>query len=509
MPPLITLDPYQQDAVAKLRLRDGNGILAMDRGTGKTPTCLVYLDEVDAQRVLVVAPLWVIEVWKHEIPKALGDKFDVLDAGGGVGTIKERAARVLSRIVPRPTRRNPVPLASPKPLIILTNYDAYWIEPLRGALLRWKPDTVILDEAHRIRSIGSKQSRFAIVLSKKDFVKRRLPLTGSLIEHGWEDTFNIIRFIDPTESLIPHTWTQFEEDHLIYGFGGYSVKAYRNVERLEAVLEYASYRITKDQALDLPPPYPVTIPVQLSAKTAAAYRAMQRDSLAQINGVDEFGMPLSGLALARIVLTNILRQQQLTSGFCNTDQGEIVLSDEKLKVCKDLAEDSLKDGHKVVVFCRFGMDITRLQAVFKEKRVGLIVGGMTKRARSKVMDDMKTGLIDVLLCNIRAASLGLDLTMFSVAIFYSVGFSLDDFDQAKDRLYRRGQTRRVVYYFLEATIGNHPTVDGKIYLLLGRKSDIALTILRNPKLARRLILDPDIDLTTLAVSDAMKMAGIA
>jgi SNF2 family DNA or RNA helicase len=70
-----------------------------------------------------------------------------------------------------------------------------------------------------------------------------------------------------------------------------------------------------------------------------------------------------------------------------------------------------------------------------------------------------------------------DLTRARYSIFYSIGYRLDKYEQAKKRTHRPGQTKPVTHIHL---IARH-TVDVKIMRALERRADIIESILREIK----------------------------
>jgi SNF2 family DNA or RNA helicase len=74
---------------------------------------------------------------------------------------------------------------------------------------------------------------------------------------------------------------------------------------------------------------------------------------------------------------------------------------------------------------------------------------------------------------IKAGGVGVDLTRARYSIFYSTGFSLGDYDQAKARTHRPGQTRPVMHIHLVA----RGTVDVRVRRALEKRAQIVESIL--------------------------------
>ena len=87
------------------------------------------------------------------------------------------------------------------------------------------------------------------------------------------------------------------------------------------------------------------------------------------------------------------------------------------------------------------------------------------------------GEAQVLAVQIQAGGEGVDFTRARYSIFYSVGYQLGKYEQAKARVHRPGQTRPVQHIHLVA----RNTVDVKIMRALERRAEIVEAILAEIK----------------------------
>lgn len=440
---------HQKRGLEFVRARNGRAGLWMEMGTGKSRIALAHLTEQDCQRVLVVCPLSAVGVWQREA-RIVGLPHTIVDLTG-CGTIKDRTVAL------KKTDRK-------VPTIVICNFESYWREPLRAAVLRWEPDAVIIDEAHRIKNRGTRQSRFAHILGDREHVKVKLALTGTPVTNGLEDLWSMFRFISPN---IFGSWTSFQNTYLVMGgYQGRQIIRYRNVTGAHDIVAKTAFQCTKAEAIDLPERQDILIPVTLTPNTMATYDELRRKAITMVQ-TGAGPRPV----IAQLVLTLLLRLQQITSGFAREVGGETIdLSTEKADVALDLIANAHAGGEKVVVFARFLHDLDAMQVRLpKTLRVARFDGSVSSHERTAILERFRHGEYDVLLVQIRAGSLGIDLTAASIAIFFSTGFSLDDFLQARDRLHRIGQLRKVTYFHLIAT----GTVDVKVYDALRNKQSIA------------------------------------
>lgn len=443
---------YQRDAIVKLTNRGGSGGLFMAMGTGKTRTALELAQDLGAQRVLVVAPLSVMGVWVKETARWWPE--------ATVASLRQTTSEGRARAATRAREFDPV--------LVVTNYEGYWREPLRSAITKGlEPDMVIYDEAHRLKGRATRQSRFAHALVDK--TRWRLALTGTPMANGPEDLFSLYKAIDP--GIYGTRWVDFEHAYIMRGgYGGHQIVGYRNRAVLEAKLDDSSFRITKEAALDLPPQLDVEVPITLDSRRV--YDELRRKAIVEIEGL----RGEEGTALSRCVLTNILRLQQVTSGFVKlTDGREAQLSTEKQDSLADLLSDVVMATGRVVVFCRFRHDVGRaaLAAHAVTGQSMVIHGGVPQHQREAILDRFQATERAVLVLQVQVGSLGIDLSCAQVAVFYSLDYSLVNYLQARDRLHRLGQTGKVTYYHLVA----ESTIDETIYQTLERKQDLTHGIL--------------------------------
>jgi len=418
----------------------------------KTRTALSIAWHLRCCKLLIVVPLSAVGVWQAETT-IFWPKLRVCDAT--VGTIAKRAARVQEG----------------ECHAYLVGYETFWREPLRSAILKWQPHMVIYDEAHRLKGRSSKQSRFAGRLV--DVIPRRLALTGTPMPNGPEDLFGLYRAIDP--AIFGSRWADFEREYIVKGgYLNYQIVGYRNVHELKMKLANSATRVTKANALELPPQVDVTVPITLGRATRALYDEMRKKAIAEVEGYSG-GKTVAGVTLARSVLTNILRLQTITGGWTKLASGEIVdLSYEKEKLLLDLLSDAVPQVGRVVIFCRFRHDIDRLTAALEGKDRTFVLDGRVRPAtRTELLERFREAKYAHLIAQVAVASLSIDLTCSHLGVFYSSDYSFANYEQCRNRLHRHGQEQKVTYHALVAT----DTIDERIYKALQDKSELSKSIL--------------------------------
>lgn len=129
------LYPFQRDTIARL-VKGGPIFVALEMGLGKSRCAIEAAVQLDAQRILVVCPAIGRVSWPVEVAKW---------APGALASVL-RHSRALRH---RSTRE-----------FVVISYDSLssnreWIELLRA----WRPEVVILDEAHYLKTSSAKRTR--------------------------------------------------------------------------------------------------------------------------------------------------------------------------------------------------------------------------------------------------------------------------------------------------------------------------------------------------------------
>lgn len=457
---------HQKRALNKIIKLKGNAALLMEMGTGKTKVAIDWAGigfyNYGFRRVLVVAPLSVLGVWPRQIRQHSTAPARLLRLEGST----DHRVSLLRKLQKTP---NDDVLT-----YVVINYEGLWRETARGVSIRdlligWKPDLVVFDESHRIKSPTAKQSRAAYLIAKS--APSRLILTGTAITKSPLDVFSQFRVID--DKIFGSNWSAFKYQFGVWGgFHKYQLKGYRNVNILTKRVRAHSYRVTKAECLDLPEKLYETVPVVLPDSFMKLYKQMAEEMIIELEEAP---------ATAAIVLVKLLRLCQMTSGFVkDVEKVTRILDDSKLKVCIDLLGDLLEEDHKVVIFVRFRTDIERIAEKLAAQRVShrILSGSVPPLQRDSIVQEFQEDpAVKVFIAQVQAGSLGIELTAADAAIFYSLDYNAANYWQAQDRLHRVGQTKKVTYYHLVAT----GTIDRVLLRVLKDKEDIAKAILHSPR----------------------------
>jgi len=458
--PVLVKPFLHQKKAFKIGITLPNVALLMEMGTGKTLTSIAIAGhrwKYDGlRRVLVVAPLSVVPVWPREFAEYAA--FPV-DCRALKGTSVEKAAMLAA-----------FPPTGDALQVAVVNYESTW--RIEADLKRWLQGAgrggamIIADESQRIKTPGAAQSKAMHRLGA--VAAYRLILTGTPVTNSPVDFFSQYKFLQP--DIFGTSFTAFKARYCdMMAFEGQNgafkkIVGYRNLNELVRKAHSIAFRVTKAEALDLPEETIQPRFVELDPRTMRLYNELRREAIAELE---------NGIVTAQNVLTKLLRLSQLTGGFLTDETGRThSVGDEKMRAFEETMDDLLDAGKKVVVFARFIPEIRTICAALEKRGIQYryITGEVDQSARGEAVQAFQTDPeVRVFVAQIQTAGLGITLTAADTAIFYSMDFSLANYEQAKARIHRVGQRNTVTHIHLIAT----GTVDEKIFEALREKKNLA------------------------------------
>ncbi|MGH7176577.1 MAG: SNF2-related protein, partial [Tepidisphaeraceae bacterium] len=437
--------------------------------TGKSRVVVELIRQRLHPLTLILCPLSVVPVWEHQFAMhAGGMRYRLLRLDEGSVKKKER---LLARFLKQP-------LDAPR--IVVCNYESAWRKPLSSALARLVQhrsppladappaiDFFVCDEIHRLKSPRGRASFFAWQLSQ--WIPWRLGLTGTPMPHDPLDIFGQCRALD-ARTFGTNYWSfraryaVLKDQEVWNGEVRRVIKkvvGFQNMDEFQDHLGSICYQ-SGPEVLDLPPVMHEVIPCRLGAESQRLYCRLEH----QLQAACRTGQVTVANALVRL-----LRLQQITSGFTvTTDDRVLDLDDAKFRALYDFLED-LPATEPVVMFARFTRDLMQIaRAAVDCGRPYWEISGQYKYLTEWQRDAGKGAVLGV---QIQAGGLGIDLTAARYAVYWSLGFSLGDYEQSLARLHRPGQQGTVHYYHLIC----QGTVDEKVYRVLRERKQVVESIL--------------------------------
>jgi len=328
-----------------------------------------------------------------------------------------------------------------------------------------------IDESTTIKNPTAQRTKSILLLGKQ--AKYRRILTGSPVTKSPLDLYTQCGFLDSTllgfESF--YAFRNRYANMIDRNFGGRRVQliaSFRRLDELAEKLKIFSYRVLKEDCLDLPPKVYIRREVELTEEQGKAYATMKTAALALLKGK---------MATAPHVLTQMMRLHQITCGHLKNDDGTITdIKNNRIAELLSLLEEV--EG-KVIIWANYIHDIEHIikaiSTKFGEDSIVQYYGDVPSEQRQenivKFQDpESKTKFF---IGNPQTGGYGITLTAANTVVYYSNGYDLEKRLQSEDRAHRIGQEKSVTYVDFIAP----KTIDEKIVKALRSKMNIANKIM--------------------------------
>jgi SNF2 family DNA or RNA helicase len=458
----------------------------MEQGTGKTWTLLADAERLFAKgtidSVLVVAPNGVHTNWiNREIPTHMEGNIVARAWRSGAGVRHMKSLEDL--FTPRKEGESlalRILAVNIDALVTKKGYDFCERFLLSGSAL------ILLDESSRIKNPDAARTKALMRLRrycKGARIASGTPVTNSpvdvfaqmeFLESGLLGTTSYRAFVAEYADVLPSTHPLMQNMVRRNPRAAYAQiiarnpdgsPRWRNLEKLQKLLEPHSFRVLKKDCLDLPEKIYKTITFELDAAQQRAYDKMQDELRIELG--DNTELPVSELAA-------LIKLQQITSGYVNTPMGVRYVSDDnpRLKTLMDAIEDV--DG-KFIIWARFREELDAIAAALKEAEISCVQyhGGVSREDREAAVDGFQNGNVRVFVGQPQSGGIGLTLTAAETVFYFSNDFNLETRLQSEDRAHRIGTRKNVVYIDIAA----ESTIDEQIARNLQRKQRTAALVL--------------------------------
>ena len=437
----------------------------MEMGTGKSK---VLIDNIamlyNAGKIngaLIIAPKGVYKNWfDSEIPNHLPDY------------IEKKIG--LWRTKPNDKDLKPLFETGAELHILIMNVEAFSTK--NGLMFAQKflscHKTIIgIDESTAIKNPKAIRTKSILELAYK--AKYRRILTGSPVTKSPLDLFSQCYFLSPF--LLGHeSFWSFKTRYAVTKQVNVSgrmiqlVVAYKNLGELSDKIKPFSYRVLKDDCLDLPSKTYTKRIIELTDEQKKVYKTMKEKAIAFLNGK---------MVSTAAVITQLMRLHQITCGHFTSDDGEIQkIKNNRINELMDILAEM--EG-KAVIWAHYRYDIEAIvEAIKKEYGDNSVVtyyGDTSTDDRQKAIKLIqdKNSSVRFIVGTPQTGGYGITLTGASTMIYYSNGYDLEKRQQSEARIDRIGQEKPMTYIDIIA----EGTVDEKIVQSLRKKVNIATEIM--------------------------------
>jgi SNF2 family DNA or RNA helicase len=327
-----------------------------------------------------------------------------------------------------------------------------------------------IDESTTIKTPTAKRTKNIIKLAESAIYRRIM--TGSPVTKNPLDLFTQCDFLSPwlldftSYYAFRNRYAEMKTLHM-HGRQVQVVNGFKNLGELSDKLKGFSYRVLKEDCLDLPDKIFIKREIQLTPDQRKLYDQMKKEAIAILKGKQSTTVN---------TLTQLMRLQQITCGHFTADDGATQpIPNNRITELMDVLEET--EG-KAIIWAHYQYDITEIiKAVSKKYGPGSIVDyyGLTPQEErqpniKRFQDDPECRFI---VGTPSTGGYGITLTAANTVIYYSNGYDLEKRLQSEDRAHRIGQKKSVTYVDLMAD----DTVDEKIVQALRRKINIASEVL--------------------------------
>jgi len=440
----------------------------MEMGTGKTKVAIdniaMLYDNGKINGVLIIAPKGVYKNWySQEIPIHLVDHIQPKTVLWQA-MINQKQQKLLDTLFETGNDLH----------ILIMNVEAFSTKKgvdFAARFLNSHNTYMAIDESTTIKNPGAKRTKNIVNLGK--YAKYRRILTGSPVTKSPLDLYKQCEFLD--EYLLDHSsYYTFRTRYAVMRkahFNGRSVEivvGYKNLGELSDKIKPFSYRVLKDDCLDLPKKTFMKRIITLTAEQEKVYKQMKEMALAQLNGK---------LLTTANALSQLMRLHQITCGHFKANDGSIqIVKNNRLSELIDLLDEV--EG-KAVIWAHYQYDVqTIIEAIKKEYGDDSVVDYYGKTPSDERQENIQkfqnpTNSVRFLVGTPATGGYGITLTAASTMIYYSNGYDLEKRQQSEARIDRIGQEKPMTY----VDIICEDTVDERIVKALRKKINIATEIM--------------------------------
>lgn len=480
-------------------------LLGDKRGLGKSLTSIIWLDLIEAQRVIVICPSDTMDNFMREIELWAPHRTRI--KLGKMGKSERDFLLPGLKSIPQ--------------FILVLNYEAWRKDPrLINDLVALKPDTLILDEAHRAKTWDTTTCRGIINLrfgfnecpscndpqvsvnqSFKNLakcqcgheseltefcsIKHVLPMTGTPILNRPQELFPQLRLIDPKNFTTENNYLKdfcykSSNNRWTWQYGG-------EKKIVEKIGPRFLARDRKEAGVIIPPQTPVDHTITLEEleenypKQYKAYRQAREYGQIVLDPDRQIAMSMPVFITVLLRLRQILvwpAAIELKVFNPDTQEDEVfakldVHESAKLDKAEELIREITEEGDRVALFSQFkpGMHVLANRL---GPRAIVYDGDTSSYMRNQIQLDFdpktapKNPQWDVVLCNYKSAGEGLNLHTATHLIMLDLEWNPGKEDQAAGRIDRMGQTRETTLHKILV----EPSVDKWMQTLIEEKREL-------------------------------------
>ena len=439
----------------------------MEMGTGKTKVLIdnmsMLYDKGKIDSALIIAPKGVVKTWyEQELPTHLPKHIENVTVLWQ-SNINKKQQEKLESLFEIETALH----------ILIMNVESLSTEKgvkFAQKFLNSHKVLMAIDESTTIKTPTAKRTKNIISLGR--MAKYRRIMTGSPVTKNPLDLYTQCEFLDPwlldftSYYAFRNRYAEMETMHL-RGRTIQVVSEFKNLGELSDTVKKFSYRVLKEDCLDLPPKNFIKRHIVLTPDQKKVYEQMKKQAISILNGK---------VSSTMTVLTQLMRLHQITCGHFTADDGTIqLLPNNRVTELMNILEET--EG-KAIIWANYQRDITQIvENIEKKYGSGSVVDYYGLTPQDERQDNIRKfqngNECRFLVGTPQTGGYGITLTKANTVIYYSNGYDLEKRLQSEDRAHRIGQKKNVTYIDIIC----EDTVDEKIVKALRDKINIASEVL--------------------------------
>lgn len=441
---------YQREGIC-FGLEHKRIIIGDEPGLGKTLQSIGIVDTADAYPCLVICPSSLKINWQREFQKFTDKSALVLD-----NNVRTTWGYLLSMGMHQ---------------VAIVNYESlrkYFVWDIKsdGKQFRLKDvvfcpqirmfKSIIIDESHRVKDPSAQQTIFTKGLSVgKEWC---ILLSGTPVVNRPEDLIAQLSIMDRIGEFGGRA--KFIADYCTDPKDKQAEPAVPLSELSKQLYDTCMIRREKSKVLP-----------QLPDKTRV-------DLFVEISNDKEYNLAAADLAAYLQEYTECtdweIRRKMRMEALVRFMTLRSLATKGKIAQSVDFIRTFLDSGKKLIVFCSLHEIVDELQKEFP--RAVTVTGRDSAINKQASVDAFQNNPdVNLIICSIKAAGVGLTLTASSTVAFIELPWTFCDCAQCEDRAHRIGQKDNVTCYYLLAK----GTIDGVIYRLIQDKKNVANQIMNS------------------------------
>jgi SNF2 family DNA or RNA helicase len=402
--------------------------------------------DTSRQPSLVVCPTSVVSNWKKEANRFTPNLLVLVHHGG-------------DRAVDEQAFREQVSGCA----LVITNYALLRRDVDLFRALSW--NTVVLDEAQYVKNPSAQRTRAARSLT----AQHRIAMTGTPVENNVGELWSIMDILNPgllgSQSSFKKRFfrpIQNERDE----------ETMRHLKRITGPFILRREKTDPTVIDDLPEKHEMTVYTSLTEEQASLYQAVVQETTAALEGEkSELDMERRGL-----VLSTLTQLKQICNHPAQYLHDDSAIADRSGKLSRlvEMLEEVLASSERALIFTQYTEMGTMLKRHLQEtfgREALFLHGGVDQDRRNRMVERFQEAgdAPPFFLLSLKAGGTGLNLTRANHVFHYDRWWNPAVENQATDRAFRIGQTRRVqVYKFVCAG-----TLEERIDEMIERKKHLA------------------------------------